>query len=120
MESDLPKHITNQSIARPACLINLEIYPQLSCVTRGKWHLSYRFYNNYGGWCGLSRRFYRSPFSQKHKLRRVAYFLRWLIKPIRERNDVCNLGRHGQCLAMVGFVQHVGLCGFPEAIIIIQ
>ena len=30
-------------------------------------------------------------------------------------NDVRSLGRHSQCLAMVGFVQHVGLCGFPEA-----
>ena len=37
----------------------------------------------FGGGC-LSRRFDRSPFSQKHQLRRVACFLRWLIKPIRQ------------------------------------
>ena len=30
-------------------------------------------------------------------------------------NDVGSLGRHSRCLTMVGFVQYVGLCGFPEA-----
>ena len=30
-------------------------------------------------------------------------------------NDVGSPGRHSQCLALVGFVLHVGLCGFPEA-----
>jgi len=51
---------------------------------------------------------------QKHQLRRVACFGDWSSLYVNS-NDIGSLGRHRQCLTMVGFVQHVMLCGFPEA-----
>ena len=49
--------------------------------------------------------------SKKHQLWRVACFLRWRSSLHVNGNDIGSLGRHSQCLALVGFVQHVGYAG---------
>ena len=75
--------------------------------------------------------FRQISFLSKALVEGVACFLRGLVRSISwggwhafcgglsslyvNGNDIGSLSRQSQCLALVGFVQHVGLCGFPEA-----